>query len=187
LEPNRPAEAYTDEYLIEHLVALARKLGRYPSWREWRIERLTNAQFPNETSISKRLGTTQDAARTVHDYCQSREGYEDVLALVEEVVKRPPRRTDGNAGGTTTGIVYLIKSGQQYKIGKTANLEQRSRQFAIQLPHPHVIVHKIETDDIAGIEGYWHRRFEHKRLGTSEWFALSAADVNAFQRRRKFM
>ena len=183
-EPNRPLDAFTDEYLIEHLIALTRKLGHWAVWREWRIERYNNPGFPNEGTFRK-LGTTQDAAQRVYEYVKARDGYDDVLPLIEAAVK--PRRARDVQGTETRGVVYLIKSGRTYKIGKTGSMEGRSRQFAIQLPHPHVIVHKLETDDIAGIEAYWHRRFEGKRLGTSEWFALNADDVKAFQRRRKYM
>jgi hypothetical protein len=75
-------EKHTDEFLIEHLVALTRKLGRWPSWREWRTEKLGNAEFPGDAIIRKRLGAPREAAWRVYEYCKARDGYGDVLALV---------------------------------------------------------------------------------------------------------
>ena len=182
LEPNTSLVAFSADHIIEHIIGLTRRLGHYPTWREWEGERHRNPEFPSTNVIRKRLGTTDEAAEKVRDWCRHRDDCDDVLAFIPTT-----RASKAAAPEPGRGYVYLIKSGRQYKIGKTTNPDQRSRQFSIQLPHPHVIVHKIETDDAAGIEAYWHRRFEGKRLGTGEWFSLTADDVKAFQRRRKFM
>jgi hypothetical protein len=80
----------------------------------------------------------------------------------------------------------LAKSGRHYKIGKTNSSGRREYELSIQLPEKLKMVHVISTDDPTGIEAYWHKRFESKRMN-GEWFELSQDDVRAFKRRRKFM
>src|SRR5713226_3134685 len=72
--------------------------------------------------------------------------------------------------------------GRHYKIGRSNAASRREREVALQLPEKTTAIHTIRTDDPAGIEAYWHSRFEQKRLN-GEWFNLTAADVRAFKRR----
>ncbi|MGC8521887.1 MAG: GIY-YIG nuclease family protein [Steroidobacteraceae bacterium] len=78
----------------------------------------------------------------------------------------------------------MIRSGRRYKIGFTNSPNRRFREVRIELPDPTHIVHTIETDDPAGIEGYWHCRFASKRVRDTEFFELDSGDVAAFKRRK---
>lgn len=73
--------------------------------------------------------------------------------------------------------VYLIRSPDGvYKIGKTANPEQRLRAFLTQFPFAVEYVSLIRTENMGKLEKELHRKFDLKRL-KGEWFALSDDDV----------
>nr|WP_157817976.1 GIY-YIG nuclease family protein [Candidatus Thiodictyon syntrophicum] len=79
--------------------------------------------------------------------------------------------------------MYLMKSGKYYKIGRTNAIGRREYELAIQLPEKPTKIHEIKTDDPVGIEAYWHKRFESRRLN-GEWFNLTPQDTAAFKRWR---
>jgi hypothetical protein len=81
--------------------------------------------------------------------------------------------------------VYLLRSGNKFKIGFSIAALNRATTINTSSAEGVQVLHIIRTDDPRGIEAYWHNRFAEKR-GNGEWFALSAADVTAFKR-RKFM
>jgi hypothetical protein len=184
--PNQLTAAYEKTDLIERYVALVRKLGTLPAKGDLRMETRADPTFPSDKTFA-RLGSKAELLSLVLDYCQTRQGYDDIIGLCEAYQPRSGSSDDSDSTSVEgeIGFVYLVKSGRFFKIGRTNAAGRRARELALQLPERASMVHIIRTDDPVGIEGYWHRRFEAKRKN-GEWFELGSAEVSAFKR-RKFM
>ncbi|MGC1829893.1 MAG: GIY-YIG nuclease family protein [Candidatus Acidiferrales bacterium] len=185
--PNQLVPAHAESFLFEKLVGLTRKLGRFPTYREITVEKNNDSEFPNKT-VFQRLGSKGQLAKRILEYCQDKEGYGDIAAFCSVVLEESNKEeisSDGRSG-ELIGEVYLFKSGRYYKIGKTNDTVRRGSEIRIQLPERMNLVHSIKTDDPIGVEAYWHRRFEPKRMN-GEWFDLNTSDVQAFKRWRRIL
>ena len=176
--PNTKTTGYSRTHLVELLAAQIRKLGRFPSQNEIAMI------GPSEKTFRTHFGSKRGMLAAVREHCQNHAGHEDILALCPIPVPPETNRIAAKVQPLDC-VVYLMKAGKYYKIGKTNHVGGRERDLRIQLPDPIKTVHSITTDDPNGIEVYWHRRFAGKRKN-GEWFELSPQDVAAF-RRRKFM
>lgn len=186
LEPNQfSTTGYDEALLMEKLIALMRELGRFPVTAEIRMKKRKDATLPNDKTF-RRFGSKQQLVAKVRNYCQTRPGYEDILAICAASIANCSAQDETSAKHDEgIGFIYLLKAGRFYKIGKSNAVGRREYELAIQLPEKATTVHVIRTDDATGIEAYWHKRFESKRKN-GEWFELAPKDVSAF-RRRKFM
>jgi|SRR3989344_309493 len=186
--PNQLNIAYANEFLFEKLIGLIRKLGKFPTSQEIRIEREADKRFPLGKDGFKRFGSKQRLVEKVIEYAESKENCDDIIKLCGNILE--------NSGGTenlddvnsneAVGEVYLFKSGRYYKIGKTNSTVRRGNELRIQLPEDLNLIHSINTDDTSGVEAYWHRRFEAKRMN-GEWFDLNSADIKAFKRWKRII
>jgi hypothetical protein len=191
LEWNQPSDG---DQILEALATLVRKYGRFPTSSEISIEKRQNSFVPTHQTILRRLGTKADAVRKVRIYCESHEDFTDVFTILYEKSPMTESLAENNTEQsktatkslTTSGYVYLVKSGTRYKIGCSENHWRRKGELHKQTSEGISEIHTIAAiDDPAGIEKYWHERFKDKRLH-GEWFDLSAEDVSAFKK-RKFM
>lgn len=185
-QPNDFITAYDTNFLIKKYIELFRELGHFPIEGELRIKRKNDKDFPSHSAFSQ-LGSKQDRAQKIIEYCQEKSEFDDIISRCSVVAKSTHKEPDStNSDSDNVGYVYLIRHGtrNEYKIGMTFNPMRREGELRIELPEKVQPLHYIETDDPAGIENYWHSRFGSKRK-EGEWFSLTAEDVRAFKRWRK--
>lgn len=180
--PNQFTERTDAEAVLQGFAAVCRKYRRLPTWDEVRLYRQSDPSIPSERAMRERFGGRDELIAALAQRASTDEGFADLKATLPDGPQPAPRPTP--RASTPDGFVYLIQSGDFYKIGRSDDLERRVKQIAVALPNKAVLVHSIRTDDPPGIEAYWHRRFADRRAN-GEWFRLTSLDVSAF-RKRKF-
>lgn len=182
--PNGMQTARTDDDVLGKLAEFVRSVGHFPVANEIRMKAREDASFPWHNTFAK-FGTKAELIARLEQFCSAR-GEDDVAAICANIPKpqvqeQPTPSSDFGA----LGYVYLVRHGtrNEYKIGRTNNALRREGELRTELPEALEPVHVIKTDDPAGIERYWHRRFADKRKN-GEWFELNAGDVRAFKRWR---
>lgn len=177
--PNQLQSAYVDKFIIEKIIGLVRKLGKFPTQREMQVEHNNDAEFPSK-GVFHRLGTKEQIVLKVMEYCKNKNDHNDIVKLCESILGNSNEEETTDESNIEVGEVYLFKSGRYYKIGKTNDTVRRGSELRIQLPEKCTLIHSIKTDDPSGIEAYWHKRFETKRMN-GEWFDLGPTQVKAFK------
>jgi len=185
--PNKPQSAYDENLLIEHVISLIREIKKFPTAADFKFKAYHTNGFPWDRAF-RRLGSKPAMAQKILNYCKDKSEYQDIIEICQKEIQNSSGKEcapDTEKADLQFGYVYLMKSGGYYKIGKSDYVEKRNYEIGIKLPEELTVIHKIKTDDPSGIEAYWHKRFENKRV-RGEWFDLSSSDVNVFKR-RKFM
>jgi hypothetical protein len=179
LQRNTKRVKFEEEFVLTKLAQACRHYGKMPTAMELRMYNKVDGSFPGQKTISQHFGTLSAAPSRLAEWARAKEQYLDIAAMLEPVIGPQPEVKSPSK----EGLVYLIRSGPHYKIGRSDQLERRVKEIRIALPEAATLVHSIRTDDPAGIEAYWHRRFADRRAN-GEWFKLTGVDVAAFKRRR---
>jgi len=178
--PNKWTERLDSDEVLNGVIAACRHYGRWPTRSEIQLHRQGEPSIPSDLAIRRHFGRQSGLIAALRKRAED-PAYADIGLMLPEIPEPLDRST---TGPSADGFVYLIRSGDFYKIGRSDDLERRVKQIAVALPDKAVLVHSIRTDDPPGIEAYWHRRFaDHRANG--EWFRLTSLDVSAF-RKRKF-
>ncbi len=181
-EPNKWTGRLDSEGVLIGIIAACRHYGRLPTRDEIEIYRKTEPSIPSEQAIKRHFGRRSELIASLAKYAAENEGYADVAPMLPDTPLSQPELPQ-NQKASPEGSVYLIKSGEFYKIGRSDDLERRVKEIRTAMPDKATLFHSIRTDDPSGIEAYWHRRFADKRAN-GEWFKLSSLDISAFKKRR---
>jgi len=164
------------------VIAACRHYGRFPTQDEIQLYRKSDPSIPSSQAIKRHFGARSDLIAALAKRASKDESYSDLAALLP--VEAPSVFSSfSKQAKTPDGFVYLFKSGDFYKIGRSDDLERRIKEIRVTLPEKLTPIHSIRTDDPSGIEAYWHKRFSDKRAN-GEWFKLSSLDVAAFKKRK---
>ena len=187
--PNTLNQPHDEEHLLRQLALLVRELGHVPVYAELQMRRRADASFPSPKTFD-RFGNKQARIARLVRYGTEHAEFADVAGICAPLLTTAAEEAHAGNGvpSNQDGYVYLIKHGtrREYKVGATNDLSRRSREIGLELPEKHIVVHSVRTDDPFGIEAYWKNRFRERHMN-GEWYALTAADVKAFKRRRQFM
>jgi Meiotically up-regulated gene 113 len=183
--------AHEQDFVIESVLRLARKLGKFPTKYEIDLARNTDPSLPGHKALG-RLGSRSEVREKLLAYCTANPDFADLDELVRSMhvpASVTPSAANEVTESITNGYVYLVDAQEAFKIGSTRAPYRRVAEIANQSAKGAELLHLIATDDPEGIEKYWHSRFEDKRITglnkqSGEWFALSSDDIRAFKRRK---
>ncbi len=179
LAQNKLTTRYDSNQLLQGLASFARSLGRYPSHDDIKFARRNGVDLAYPDVYSGHFGGAEQTKAALLQFCEKDDNWKDVASFIPRPAEILPE-----ASSSKLGHVYLLQSGEHYKIGRTDNVERRFKEITVAMPAAVTLIHSIVTDDPSGIEAYWHKRFADRRAN-GEWFKLSRDDVAVF-RRRKF-
>lgn len=175
--PNQWQGKSETSVILQRYIEAARHYGHLPTASELALYRKTNADLPSTKAIFKHFGSKDDLLSNLRTWVEDKPDLHDIADMLGIETDK------ATSSAAPQGLVYLIRSGAHYKIGRSDEIERRVKEIRVAQPEAASLVHAIRTDDPSGIEAYWHRRFSDRRAN-GEWFKLTAADVAAFKRRK---
>lgn len=173
---------YSHQDLCKMFVRVIREKGKWPTRAVLEIKHSHDSKFPASATFYKKLGQTRDLAQTILEYVKDKQGYKDVVNICIPVLEKYKNESDTSEDDKVeSGFVYLGLQHGDYKIGYTKDLNRRREDITLLGSGPMVWIYEIETDDMRGVERYWHNRFKSKWT-RGEWYKLNPSDVKAFKR-----
>jgi hypothetical protein len=142
LEPNIRQGSLDENFCLTKYANACRHFRKVPTAMELRMYRRKVPDFPNVKTITRRFGSLNNLPGRLAEWVKANDEYVDVAALLGE---RPTGQQPEVGPSSKEGLVYLIRSGPHYKIGRSDELERRVKEIRVALPEAATLVHSIRT------------------------------------------
>lgn len=180
---NKLKQKTDEDFILLNILKLIEKIGKYPTYYEVKMERKINKSFPSFDTV-RRIGCKNEVLDKLINYIAKTKTFTELISTLKSSYLKNTKIDNASNAKLNHGYVYLgcmeIGKEKRYKIGRTNLVERRFNELNINSPENIALIHAIKTDDIVGIEKYWHDRFLGKKT-KGEWFNLSLEDVKCFK------
>ncbi len=84
------------------------------------------------------------------------------------------------------GFIYIIKSGEYYKIGRAKDKDNRVKTYITENPKEIKLIFSHKVKNSKATERFLHQMF-HKKKFRNEWFSLNEEDIKIIISTLKFL
>jgi hypothetical protein len=121
--PNSALPKHEADFLLGKFAEACRHFGKVPSAMDFRIYGRTRPDFPNHKTVYRHFQSTANMLRQLADWAKERPDYADVFTMVE---RHAASEENDDGKQPSEGVVYLIRWGAHYKIGRGDSLSSAS-------------------------------------------------------------
>jgi hypothetical protein len=139
-EPNKWQGKSEVNFIFEKFIEAMRHCKRIPASMDLRMYGRTHLDFPNEKTFHAYFGSKAKLLANLRNWVADKPEYNDVADILGA------KADEAKSSRPNEGLVYLVRSGLHYKIGRSDQLERRMKEIRIALPEAATLVHSIRTD-----------------------------------------
>ena len=110
-------------------------------------------------------------------YIPNDEEIEERNVILKRVNENINKMSHGDIKSKQKGYIYVIKSLNKYKIGKTKNLKNRMRKYITESPEPIEVILTENINDYTKCETELHKKLLNKNYNR-EWYDLDDSDFD---------
>ena len=137
-EPNEKQDKLSPEHVLREYAKVVRHFGRVPAAIDLRMYSRERPEVPGHTTFINHFGNKAGLDAALARWVYGQDEFQDLIAMLPPPKESPTVEAAGapDRGGArrTEGLVYLLKSGDHYKIGRSQELERRVREIRIAMP-----------------------------------------------------